>query len=53
VGSESESEVELNIYQIVVVLAVWEVAVIHVRVFSMNLYILGETVVETAFHLID
>ncbi len=52
-GLESEPEVEFNIHKIVVVLAVWKIAVIRVRVFCVNLYILAEAVVQTTFYLID
>jgi hypothetical protein len=51
-GSESEAEVKFYIHEVVVVLAVCEVAVVHVRIFSVNLQILGEVVVQTALYLV-
>ena len=51
-GSESEAEVKFYIHQVVVVLAVCEVTVVHVRVLCVNLQILGEVVVQTALYLV-
>jgi hypothetical protein len=43
-----KAEVELDVYEVVVVLVVRETTIVYARILSVNLEILGEVVVQTA-----